>query len=202
MILCLAGLAAVRCAPPSGKPVAPSDPLADMPAPASAKVDAARRGVQAYAAEMKLALTGAIEKGGATLAIEVCKSEAPRLAREHGARIGGRIGRTSLGLRNPENEPDEWEIARLEKFAQLIRAGRDPSALEFASVEKSDGNKEVLRYAKPIPMDTLCLTCHGETIAPPIQAKLDALYPEDKGKGFKAADLRGMFTVTLPMDAP
>ena len=45
-----------------------------------------------------------------------------------------------------------------------------------------------------------CVTCHGETIAPSIAAKIDELYPADKATGFREGDLRGAFVVTKTLE--
>jgi hypothetical protein len=44
-----------------------------------------------------------------------------------------------------------------------------------------------------------CLKCHGENLDPKVAAKLDALYPHDQARGYKAGDVRGAFTVRQPM---
>jgi hypothetical protein len=49
---------------------------------------------------------------------------------------------------------------------------------------------------KAIPTAEVCLVCHGENIAPNIQAKLAELYPNDKAIGFNVGELRGAFSVT------
>ena len=102
-------------------------------------------------------------------------------------------------MRNTDNEPDDWEIGVMEKFASLQMAGRDPARLETAEVVPAAGGGSVLRYAKAIPMDTLCLTCHGEDIIAPVKATVESLYPGDQATGFKEGELRGMFTVEFPL---
>jgi hypothetical protein len=50
------------------------------------------------------------------------------------------------------------------------------------------------------PADKMpCLKCHGTDIDPAVAAKLDALYPKDMARGYKAGDVRGAFTLRQPM---
>ena len=47
----------------------------------------------------------------------------------------------------------------------------------------------------------MCLSCHGESgteINETTLQKLAELYPEDKAKGHKVGDLRGMWSVRIP----
>jgi hypothetical protein len=53
---------------------------------------------------------------------------------------------------------------------------------------------------KAIPTGAVCLACHGETIAPPIAAKINELYPQDQATGFREGDLRGAFVVTKTLE--
>ncbi|MFM7180505.1 MAG: DUF3365 domain-containing protein [Verrucomicrobiales bacterium] len=76
--------------------------------------------------------------------------------------------------------------------------GASPLNLERAETATMEG-QPVLRYAKAIPVDALCLTCHGKEIAPPIAQKLRDLYPDDKATDYQVGDLRGIFSVVVPM---
>ena len=55
--------------------------MAGLPAGAREKLPAIRQAIQAFAAELRGELSAAIEKGGATLAIGVCRDRAPEIAR-------------------------------------------------------------------------------------------------------------------------
>jgi hypothetical protein len=52
-------------------------------------------------------------------------------------------------------------------------------------------------YVEPIYVQPLCVTCHGATLAPDLQAKIDELYPNDQATGYAAGDLRGVFWAEL-----
>jgi len=48
---------------------------------------------------------------------------------------------------------------------------------------------------KAIPIQPVCLACHGEKISPEVKAELDVQYPEDRARGFNLGDISGAFTV-------
>lgn len=177
---------------------APVGTIDGLPADAMPVVESARTAAKGFAGELKGTLEAAINADGAVGAIAVCSTRAPIIAAEHGQKLGGSIRRVSMRQRNPGNEPDDWEFAVLDNFANRLRAGTDPARLETATIEGT-GSSRQLRYARAILTDTLCLTCHGETIIPPVQAKLAELYPEDRATGHKQGDLRGILSVTMPM---
>ena len=59
-------------------------------------------------------------------------------------------------------------------------------------VELPDGRSG---YVEPILLQPLCITCHGEVLAPEIAARIGELYPADRAVGFNVGDLRGVFWV-------
>ena len=86
----------------------------------------------------------------------------------------------------------------LEDFEQRRAAGDDPATLIRYEVVETDGLRE-FRFMKAIPTGEVCLACHGSNIAPNVSARLDALYPDDRARGFAVGDLRGAFSVRQPM---
>lgn len=58
------------------------------------------------------------------------------------------------------------------------------------------------RYMKAIPMQGMCMTCHGgqELIPDNVKERLATLYPDDQATGFTPGSLRGAFTVSIPPD--
>jgi hypothetical protein len=147
--------------------------------------------------ELKAELGAAIEKGGPVAAIEVCRSRAPAIAARLSAESGARVGRTALKVRNAGNAPDDLERAVLEQFADDLAAGRVEGPLEAAFEIKREGGIE-RHYMRAIPTDALCLTCHGETLAPDLAAAIARDYPGDQATGFKPGELRGAFRVVWP----
>ena len=58
-----------------------------------------------------------------------------------------------------------------------------------------------IHYFAPIMVNNQCLLCHGEvgtSMLPENYALIKALYPEDEAVGYKADDLLGVWSVTLP----
>ncbi|MCJ7558024.1 MAG: DUF3365 domain-containing protein [Gammaproteobacteria bacterium] len=155
----------------------------------------ARKLAREFNARLRGKLELAMAEGGPLAAIEVCSTHAPgiaeRLQEQHIT-----VKRTSLGLRNPTNAPDQWETRVLTFFDQEKEAGADVTELEhFALFRNEDG--EVFRYARAIPTGSVCLICHGENIAPDIAEALDAAYPADAAKGYKLGQVRGMVSITI-----
>lgn len=158
-----------------------------------------RAAIKGFMGALKGQLKGALKSGGPVVAIQVCNTEAKAIAQAHSQTSGWEIGRTSLKLRNPDNAPDTWEMAALEKFEARKAAGEDPKKIEFYEVV-NQGGKQVFRYMKAIPTaEKPCLACHGPKIKPEVAKTLDKLYPQDKARGFKPGDIRGAFTITQPM---
>lgn len=161
----------------------------------AAFVGESRQMIQAFARALKGELQAAVKQGGPPHAIAVCKLTAPQIARDISDRPGWTIGRTSHRLRNPENAPDAWEAAVLEDFLARAAAGQDVKGLERAEAVEADGRK-AYRYMKAIPVQEVCLACHGAGLSAEVRARIEALYPEDKATGFAPGELRGAFTVT------
>ena len=130
---------------------------------------------------------------GPDKAIEVCRSEAPALAAQLSRDSGARLRRTSDRVRNPANAPDAWEAVAMRQMARRIAAGEAPAQVEVHAVV--DGQR---RYAKAIVMEPMCAMCHGERLAPAVEAAVRANYPVDAATGFRPGELRGAFSVTWP----
>lgn len=164
----------------------------------AADIDVApfRDAVKTFGGHLKSELQTATKAGGPLKAIEICNTKAMPITEEHAQKLGWKIGRTSLKIRNPQNTPDQWESLILQQFEQRKANGEDPNKLEHVeSVTNPDGSKEI-RYMKAVPTAEGCLACHGEELNPEIAAKLKELYPDDKATGFKIGDLRGAFSIS------
>ena len=147
---------------------------------------------------LKKELKGAMKEGGPTNAIKVCKNKAPEIAADMSEKYGWRVARTSLKLRNPQNEADAWELKVMNDFEKRKAAGEEIKKLEYGEIVTTDGKKQ-FRYMKAIPTGKVCLKCHGGKIDPEVEASLKQNYPRDKARGFKEGDIRGAFTITQPM---
>jgi signal transduction histidine kinase len=84
---------------------------------------------------------------------------------------GSRGHITSLNPIRPANAADEWEAKALQAFEQGVK--------EVSSVEKLD-NENYMRLMRPMITEESCLKCHAE-------------------QGYKAGDLRGGISVSIPM---
>lgn len=136
---------------------------------------------------LKQTLVAGLEKGPVS-AIAACRMAAPQLA-EEASTGGARVGRSSLRLRNPSNAPKPWMRPLLEAYAHSPDQ-REPMVVAV--------DTETVGYVEPIFVQPLCVTCHGETIAPDLKVKLAELYPEDRATGYAPGDLRGVFWAELP----
>lgn len=134
----------------------------------------------------------ALSEGGGLKAIEVCNSRATDITASVSKEHGLNIKRTSLKIRNPENTPDAWEQEQLQKFVERKQAGEDPSKIE-TGVVIINGK---YRYMKAIPLQDICLGCHGEYVPDQLAEKLKELYPDDQATGFKEGDISGAFSIT------
>lgn len=145
-------------------------------------------------------LTEEIAKGGPESAILVCSEKAPQMAKAASEQSGWTIRRVSLRNRNPKAVPDDWERAALEEFDRRAAAGENPANLEFSALVEKGGGKEA-RYMKALPVQQVCLACHGPTdkIAPDVSAKLRTLYPDDKAVGYNIGQVRGAMTIRKAM---
>ena len=164
----------------------------------AARVGASREAIKSFAGALQKQLKSAMADGGPTAAIEVCNVAAPEIAQTASAARGWSVGRTSLKLRNPDNAPDAWELAVLRDFEARKAAGEAPGTLDHAEIVAGEGQR-TFRYMKAIGTQPVCTTCHGASIAPEVTAKLDALYPDDRARGFTVGDIRGAFTISQPV---
>lgn len=150
---------------------------------AATPVEQAKSAVNPFKKNLKETLTKAMETSPEA-AIEVCSKRAPELAKE-ASTSNVTVGRSALKLRNPKNAPRPW----LEKaMAELAteKSGSEASRV----VTLPDGT---VGYAEAIWTAAPCLVCHGKTIAPGVDAKLKAAYPNDVARGFSEGDFRGVF---------
>jgi hypothetical protein len=137
--------------------------------------------------ELKQELSAAIQAGGAPGAVEVCSQRAASLTAEVSERAGLEVRRVSIHNRNPGNRANAGEASVLAMMAA------NPDLADTMIVR--DGAP---LYMRAIRINTpLCLQCHGPTedLSPEVTAKLDALYVDDRARGFAEGDLRGAFVV-------
>jgi hypothetical protein len=163
----------------------------------AASRQAASQLLQRLGAELRAELA----KGGPDGAVAVCKQIAPDIAGDISRRNGWRVARVSLRTRNPMlGQPDAWEQNVLAEFDRRAAAGEKPDQIEFAqTVDEPQGR--YYRYMKAIPVQPLCLTCHGTeaTIPESVRARLTAEYPHDRAVGYAPGQIRGAVTIKRPV---
>jgi hypothetical protein len=102
-----------------------------------------------------------------------------------------------MRVRNPANAPDDLDRAVMAGFASEL-AQAPTSAPPEAVVEIRSARGMERRYLRAIPMQPLCLTCHGAKLAPEVAAAIARDYPQDAATGFEPGQLRGAVTVRWP----
>jgi hypothetical protein len=139
-------------------------------------------------------LTTALNEVPADHALHLCGDIAQRVSDDISAEQGFAVGRTALRVRNPANAPDDWERA------VLMTWDGGESAAHHDVVETQDG--PVLRWMSPIRLVGLCTQCHGNDteIETATRAAIVDRYPDDQATDFAVGDLRGAFTVTVPLE--
>jgi hypothetical protein len=157
--------------------------------------------------ELKAELGAALQSGGPTAAIEVCRTRAPEIAARLSAQSGAKVSRTALRVRNPANEPDFYERAVMERFAREIEVAADPARPADAPKPVTEAQIEWPNleaggvdhfYMRAIVMQPQCLPCHGETLAPDVAKAIQQHYPADQATGFTPGQLRGAVVVRWP----
>lgn len=138
-----------------------------------------------------------IKKSGPEGAIPVCKDMAPKMAGEISQQTGWKIKRVSLKPRNEARAiPDAWEQAALEDFDKRAAAGEPP-----AQLEKGEKVGNEYRYVKALPVQPLCLSCHGpaDQLSPAVKSVLGTHYPNDRATGYSVGQIRGAISVRKPL---
>jgi len=154
--------------------------------------------VQQLGKELKQALAA----GGPANAIGVCKDVAPQIAAQLSRSSGAKVARVSLKARNPLlGTPDVWEQGVLAAFDRRAASGEKAETLEYAEIV-AEPQGRYYRYMKAIPVQPLCLACHGteETIGPEVKQRLQAEYPHDRATGYSIGQIRGAVTVKRRID--
>jgi hypothetical protein len=159
----------------------------------------ARATAKAVLDSTRALLTQELEAYGPAGAIESCSAVAIALAVEH-EREGWRVRRVSLKLRNPADAPDAFERRMLQEWGSRHRRSPLDPATEHVAVVDRVGHRS-LRYMKPIVVSELCLACHGpaRSLSPEVRGVLRERYPKDRATGYRAGDLRGAISVSIPL---
>ena len=149
--------------------------------------------IKLLSTELKTNLMQAVKQGGHPNGVQVCSVIAPEIQKKL-ASDGWTVARTALKYRNPANKPDQWEKQNLDWMLSASQKGEPLATMAKAEIIEDQG-KKTFRFIKAIPMDTMCVACHGQTIAEEVKTKISTLYPADLATGFTPGELRGAFTL-------
>ena len=159
-----------------------------------------RKIIKEFASQLGGELQKEMKENGPVAAIKVCRNVAPAIASEASRKNGWNVGRKSLKTRNAAlGMPDAWEQKVLADFEKRMEK-ENPANMEFAEVVTEPQGK-FFRYMKAIPVQDVCLKCHGadDTIAPNVKDALKAEYPHDKATGYTLGQIRGGFSIKRPL---
>ena len=167
----------------------------------AAALETARGAAAALGQKLKARLEEALRDPDPATALNACADDAQGLTAQVVSRQGVSVRRTALGLRNPANAPDAWERAWLEQATAAISGGAQ-TVPEHSEVLALEGGGRELRYLEPIYLMPLCTKCHGldEEIPARVHDALGTRYPQDSATGYLVGDLRGAFSVRVPLD--
>ncbi len=159
-----------------------------------------RKIIKEFAAQLGGELQKEMKENGPVAAIKVCRNVAPAIASEVSRKNGWNVSRKSLKTRNAgQGMPDAWEQKVLADFEKRMEK-ENPANMEFAEVVTEPQGK-YFRYMKAIPVQDICLKCHGsdDTTAPNVKDALKAEYPHDKATGYTLGQIRGGFSIKRPL---
>jgi hypothetical protein len=140
-------------------------------------------------------LKASLQGGNPASAVQFCAQVAePLTDQTSGDFEDVTISRISLDFRNPANQPDETDAELLTRWEQRLREGKPLPSHELVAISESS-----TRFYRPIRVQQLCLTCHGDSSAftPELTAILAERYPDDLATGYQENDLRGAFRVEI-----
>jgi len=157
-----------------------------------------------------------------------CPELGPIIASDFSRSTGYLVRRVTKQTRNSRNTPDDWELEQLNKFEDMAADGDartqfnitkpDGTILptkefeSFALVTEGKGRdtKSYFRYMRSITMPGMpneppflpCLKCHGtlDQLGLGVADAVQAEYPHDLAMGYKKGDIRGAWTIKIPLD--
>ena len=159
-----------------------------------------RKIIKEFASQLSGEMQKEMKANGPVGTIKVCRDVAPAIASEVSRKNGWNVGRKSLKTRNAAlGMPDAWEQKVLADFEKRMEK-ENPANMEFAEIVAEPQGK-FYRYMKAIPVQDLCLKCHGtdETIPHNVKDALKAEYPHDKATGYTLGQIRGGFSIKRPL---
>lgn len=145
--------------------------------------------------QMREALSATLDGRSEAITEETFKNVCAPVGKELKAwseKSGYRSRQVSEKYRNPNHAPNSREIAVLKRFSA------DPKLEKWTEKGELEGRQGDFVYVS-IHVAKSCLHCHGEMDKRPDFVKVK--YKEDKAFGFRVGDLRGMYSVFVPLKA-
>jgi type IV secretory pathway TrbL component len=141
-------------------------------------------------------LKAAMGEKGPEGAISVCKERAPQIAADVSKQFNFDVKRVSPKNRNPAGVPDAWEAEAQAGLEKRLAAGEKPETLDTWQIVSTPAGRQ-FRFAKALPVQPVCLNCHGDpaAISDGVKARLAAEYPQDKATGYSAGMVRGIISI-------
>jgi hypothetical protein len=159
---------------------------------------------RAVAKQLSMELAGRLKKeiseNGPASAVDVCNMAAPEIASTLSQKNNWQVGRVGTRVRNSLNQPNAWQHAALTTFAEKAAKGEKFEQMETHSVTMADG-RPMLRYAKAIGLQPMCVVCHGKAdqIPSSVKARLQEKYPNDLAIDYSPGELRGAVVILRPL---
>lgn len=135
-----------------------------------------------------------MKEGGAEQALPFCNTQASPIINNINQKYDVIVKRTSLKIRNENNNPTSEETEILKNYAVLKELGENLKPL----VNLDESGKP--HFYAPIILKENCMVCHGnvgESVTIKTDSIIKSLYPNDKATGFKTDDLRGIWSITF-----
>lgn len=139
-------------------------------------------------------LMGAMQQAGPVGALEFCNVRAMPLTDSMATKYGARIKRVSDKPRNPINQADSTELAKIKVFKSVVESGDSPVPF----VEEKEGD---VHFYYPILTNDMCLKCHGtpgKQLVPEVGRTLSERYPHDLATGYDVNQVRGIWSIAFP----
>ncbi len=162
----------------------------------------AKQTVQSMAQQLGAVMKQKMQEGGPVMAIQACSVDALRIAGELSRDTGWQVKRVGTRVRNTLiGMPDEWEQKVLADFEVRVAKGEDMKTMAYGEMRKEADGYRYYRFMKAIPVQPQCTTCHGDTVdmSDEIREAIESRYPHDKAVGYKAGELRGAFSIKMPL---
>ncbi len=120
---------------------------------------------------------------------QVCRPVGQQ-ARAIGKKYGWEVRQVAVQYRNPAHRPDSEARRIFVLFEQ-------DSTLHNLTIRTHHDGMAGYRYFRRITVEPGCLACHGAKEARP--AFIKERYPEDRAYGFRPGNLRGLYSVFIPL---